>query len=344
MAKKKGKEAQAEAPVLVNDDPEVNCLFSRMVAIEKVKPNPDNYNVHPDEQIEMLAGVLRVNGWREAIVVSNRSGMVVKGHGRLQTAKFMKLKKVPVEFQDYRDEQSENADMISDNRIAQHSYADALGLGRLLKKLSAKSRETLGYRQEEIDLYLSAEYVAPVASDREFKVLETLKMTKDEKAIVARAVQRYCLRVSKEVDWGAALASICIEWEGGVAPVPPAAVLPPAPEPPPKVQPKDEASAQRLAAMMEDEPVLELASLPAAPPAFGKDYRVFKVKYVAGASVGGEDAFVIRPEEGEKGFYTVDPAVVKVARLAEVCTPRYDLKGEVVLKDKGLWLVSLEKA
>ncbi len=328
MAKKKSKKPAAAQDDMLDADPEVHCIFSKMVDIEKVKPNPENPNVHPSEQILILAQVLRTNGWREAIIVSNRSGMVVKGHGRLQTAKAMKLRRVPVEFQDYVDNQAEYADMIADNRVAQHSYVDAFKLGGILKKISEKGQESLGYSKEERDLFLNAEYVAPVARDSKFVIMESLKMSKDEKAIVGRAVQRYCLRTGKEVEWGAALASICIEWEGGshAGPLPPA---------------KPEAAAAPAAAPAKRKPKAEPEPEPARA-ASGK--VVFKVKYVAGAVVSGEDAFVIRPQDGEQGYYSDDKEVVKVARLAEVCTPTYDLVGTVVLKGKAMWLTCLEKA
>lgn len=176
MAKKKKQEPAEE---LVSETPDVYCSHDEMVSLEDVKPNPDNPNIHPEDQLDMLAAVLRSSGWRQAIVVSNRSGMVVKGHGRLQTARHMKLKEVPVEFQDYVDQQAEWADMIADNRIAQHSYVDALGLGKLLKKMSVKRAESLGYSQDELDVLMTVKYVAPEKTERKFAILESLKMTKE---------------------------------------------------------------------------------------------------------------------------------------------------------------------
>lgn len=195
----------------------VHC-GGQLVDIGLVVPNPDNPNVHPDEQLEKLALILRRVGWREAIVVSKRSGFVVKGHGRLLTAKKMGLKAVPVEYQDYASEAEEMADLIADNRIAQHSYMDALGLGKLLKKLDENTRKQLPYSDEEAGLLMAAEYVPPAPTDRKFQVLETLKMTKEQKSVVGRAVQRYMIRTGKEVEWGEALAKMCEFWEAANVP------------------------------------------------------------------------------------------------------------------------------
>ena len=71
---------------LIVEAPKVHCAGT-MVPTDKVVPNPDNPNVHSEDQVEMLAGILRASGWRQSIVVSRRSGMVVKGHGRLLAAR-----------------------------------------------------------------------------------------------------------------------------------------------------------------------------------------------------------------------------------------------------------------
>ena len=201
------KKAQPKQKELVQEAPAVYCL-GKMTPIKQIKPNPENPNVHPQEQLNVLADVLRVNGWRQPIVVSNLSGMVVKGHGRLQTALHMKLEEVPVDHQDYADAQAEFQDMVADNRVAQLAYTDAFKLGSILRKMSEDGKKHLGYSQEEMALFSAAEYVAPEQTDRKFVVLETLKLTREAKAIIAGAVQKFCLKVGKEVDWGEALASI----------------------------------------------------------------------------------------------------------------------------------------
>ena len=65
----------------------VHCKYDKLVAVKDIKPNPKNPNIHPKQQIELLAKVLQETGWRAPIVVSNRSGLVVKGHGRLAAAR-----------------------------------------------------------------------------------------------------------------------------------------------------------------------------------------------------------------------------------------------------------------
>ncbi len=319
---------------LVVEEPQVFCL-GELVDVSSVKPNPDNPNVHPDAQVAMLAEILKVNGWREAIIVSRRSGMVVKGHGRLQTAKFLKLKKIPVEFQDYADEQAELADMIADNRVAQHSYVDAFKLGGLLKKINEKGQGSLGYTQEEIDLYMSAEYVPAVATDRKFAVLETLKLTKEEKAIIGGAVQKFCLRVGKEMEWGNVLASICMDWQVRVLPTMPQSEAPP---PPPKKEPAPEKPKKEKKSK-----AAEKAVTPAVSSEGAEYEREFKIKRVAGTTLANEGVNVVRPDDTDgAAYYTIEESIVKFAKEAKEAGQT--VRAILVMKNGSMWITSMEKA
>lgn len=124
----------------------VYCSHSQMVDIEALVPNPRNPNKHPERQIELLGKIIKAQGWRNPIVVSKRSGFVVKGHGRLQAAQLIGCSQVPVDYQDYASEAAEWADMIADNRIAELAVADDKELHSLLSELEASG---------EIDLDLT---------------------------------------------------------------------------------------------------------------------------------------------------------------------------------------------
>ena len=90
------------------------CAHTELVDIEKLVPNPRNPNRHPESQISLLAKIIKGQGFRNPIVVSKRSGFVIKGHGRLDAAKLLEMSAVPVDFQDYESEAAEWADMVSD--------------------------------------------------------------------------------------------------------------------------------------------------------------------------------------------------------------------------------------
>lgn len=96
----------------------IHCLFDEMVSPSKLIPHPKNPNKHDKAQVERLAQILEYQGFRYAIKVSKLSGFITSGHGRLEAAKHLKLKTVPVVFQDYDDDAQEYADIVADNAIA----------------------------------------------------------------------------------------------------------------------------------------------------------------------------------------------------------------------------------
>lgn len=95
-----------------------------MVNLEKLQPNPKNTNKHPPRQIELLAKIISYQGQRAPIVVSRRSGFIVKGHARLDAISKLGWDQAAVDYQDYESEAQEFADLIADNRIAELAEHD----------------------------------------------------------------------------------------------------------------------------------------------------------------------------------------------------------------------------
>jgi hypothetical protein len=104
-------------------------------AIKTLKPRPNNRNQHSDEQIQMLVRLIEHYGWRHPIIVSNQSGYVVAGHARLDAAKRMKLKEVPVQYQDFKSEDEEYAFHVADNAIPAWAELDLKGINADLPQL-----------------------------------------------------------------------------------------------------------------------------------------------------------------------------------------------------------------
>ena len=132
-------------------DIKVYCSHSAIVAVSDIKPNPKNPNNHPENQIELLANIIKKQGWRQPIKVSTLSGFIVSGHGRYQAALFMGAKYVPVDYQDYENEEEELADLLADNRIAELAEIDDKALAGLFSELDIDNFEVelTGYSAEE---------------------------------------------------------------------------------------------------------------------------------------------------------------------------------------------------
>lgn len=103
---------------------EINCAHQKLVPIERLTPHPSNANKHPQRQIEMLAKIMKYQGWRHPIVVSKLSGFVVAGHGRLEAAKLNGWTEAPVDMQDFDDKAQEVAFLYADNKIAELAEHD----------------------------------------------------------------------------------------------------------------------------------------------------------------------------------------------------------------------------
>ena len=113
----------------------VYCAHDKIVPIAEVKPNPKNPNQHPEDQIELLAKIIKTQGWRAPVTVSTLSGLVVRGHGRLMAAKLLGLDSVPVDFQNYSCYDAELADLLADNKIAELAEIDSKMLAEVFQEI-----------------------------------------------------------------------------------------------------------------------------------------------------------------------------------------------------------------
>lgn len=95
-----------------------------IIPISQIKPNPANRNRHSPEQIERLAKIIKYQGFRSPLIISNLSGLLVSGHGRLEAALQAGMTELPVTFQDFESSDQEYAAMVSDNSIANWAFLD----------------------------------------------------------------------------------------------------------------------------------------------------------------------------------------------------------------------------
>ena len=135
---------------------QIRCSYDELVPIGELKPNPENPNQHPEKQIAVLEVLIQTDGFRNAVVVSNQSGFIVSGHGRLLAAKKIGMPVVPVDFQDYESKEQELAILMSDNIVAELSEFDSPMAGRILTKLQEAEYDlTLtGLDEDEINRIL----------------------------------------------------------------------------------------------------------------------------------------------------------------------------------------------
>lgn len=95
-----------------------------MVATDKIIPHPKNPNIHSEDQIKMLANLIKHHGFDTTLVVSKRTGFLIKGEGRWKAAQLLGMSIVPVSYQDFDNDAKEYSAMVSDNEIARASRID----------------------------------------------------------------------------------------------------------------------------------------------------------------------------------------------------------------------------
>ncbi|KKM25398.1 hypothetical protein LCGC14_1595310 [marine sediment metagenome] len=142
------------------------CAHDKIVPCVELIMNPKNPNTHPVKQIEKLSHIISKQGWRLPITVSNRSGLIVRGHGRLEAAFKAGINKAPVDYQDYESEALEHADLVADNYIAELAVRDNDKLSELLSELKVLDidMELTAYDLNEIDEITNPNMVDPPGS------------------------------------------------------------------------------------------------------------------------------------------------------------------------------------
>lgn len=147
------------------------------IEVGKLKEHPENNNKHPKEQIERLAKVIKYQGFRSPITVSNLSGYIVAGHARLKAAKELDMTKVPVSYQDFDDSAQEYAHLTADNALALWSKIDMPAVEDYAKSLNPDfDLEFLGFNDFEIvddsEEEFERENAVPGGAENEYNVEE----------------------------------------------------------------------------------------------------------------------------------------------------------------------------
>ena len=184
-----------------------------MIDIDLLVENPKNNNQHPPEQIERLAKIIKAQGFRNPLTVSNRSGFVIAGHGRIEAARLLGIKELPVIKQDFDNEAQEYLHMTADNEIARWATLDLDKLNLEIKDLDIDI-ELLGLSKFEALDPLEVEF-PPLGdgSDPDIQQM-TFTVSNEQRDIIDEAMSR----AKKELDCsdeinqnsnGNILAAIC---------------------------------------------------------------------------------------------------------------------------------------
>lgn len=105
----------------------MNILFdsyNEIVSLKKLKDSPYQSNVHPKEQIERLALIMKKEGVTHPIYVTHGTKNICFGHGRKEAALLNGWKEYPIVYQKFKDKEQEYRMVQSDNAIAKWAELD----------------------------------------------------------------------------------------------------------------------------------------------------------------------------------------------------------------------------
>jgi DNA modification methylase len=117
------------------------------VSIGELKPYELNAKKHPKKQIQQVANSIKAFGFNQPIVV-DKDNVVIVGHGRLEAAKLLGLKEVPVLKVDLTDDQAK-AYRLADNKLNESEWDMKLVIEEL-KDLSEPMLDLTGFEKDLI--------------------------------------------------------------------------------------------------------------------------------------------------------------------------------------------------
>jgi hypothetical protein len=193
--------------------------------LDRIIPYPGNPRTHPPEQIEILAQLLLKYGADQPIVV-DESGVVLKGHGRLEAAGVAGLKTFPVVVRTGMSGADKTAMRLSDNQVALLSGWDQGLLRDAMVALTEQGYDMplLGFSEVQLQSYnLSVEPLDSLpelasGGEPEFSQM-TFVLHRSEVPRVLKALKEAQTKISKAGENknknGLALALICKDYMRG---------------------------------------------------------------------------------------------------------------------------------
>jgi hypothetical protein len=145
-------------------------LSIRYAPIASIKPYPRNARTHSKRQIKQIAESIKTFGFTNP-VLTDASGMIIAGHGRVEAAKLLGISQVPTIPLAELTEDQIRAYILADNRLAEKAGWDestlAIELQYLLTVDLGFDVTMTGFEVPEIDLIIQEAATKPSA-DEEF--------------------------------------------------------------------------------------------------------------------------------------------------------------------------------
>lgn len=140
------------------------------IPTENLNPYQNNAKKHPEKQVQQIAASIQQFGFINPIIVNNNKE-IIAGHGRLEGAKVLNLKQVPVILVDHLTEAQVKAYRLADNQLTMNSGYDTELLRVELADLSSLDLDfdldITGFELPEIEFLLEGETPKEASADDE---------------------------------------------------------------------------------------------------------------------------------------------------------------------------------
>jgi hypothetical protein len=108
-----------QAPHIAFDPSKIKLVDPKSLTLD-----PNNRNKHSQEQIDRFVKLIQKYGMRWPVLVSEQTGLVKAGEGRILAAIQAGMSLIPVSYQDFESSEIEYGFGISDNAIAAWAELD----------------------------------------------------------------------------------------------------------------------------------------------------------------------------------------------------------------------------
>lgn len=120
-----------------------------MMPVNRIKPYPNNPRINK-EAVDKVAASISEFGWRQPLVL-DADNVIIVGHTRLQAAKRLHMKEVPVLIADDLTEEQIKAYRLADNKTAEFAEWDIDKLREELDDIAEIDMESFGFDLSAFD-------------------------------------------------------------------------------------------------------------------------------------------------------------------------------------------------
>lgn len=100
---------------------QISIPTPEVISIDDLKLNPHNVKEHPENQIVGLMELIKLEGFTIPLVI-DKHNMIWAGHGRIEAARRLDMKKVPCVRLEHLTKKQLKAVMIMDNKINESAW------------------------------------------------------------------------------------------------------------------------------------------------------------------------------------------------------------------------------